>query len=236
MDYLNYFLSVIIALDVRVENFFYAFRDLELVKFFIWITLLAKWQIVASSALAAILVLWLWGKKTYIIPLLAVVSGGGLFNLIGKSVLHRERPETALYSESTFSFPSGHSTVAVAFFGFIIYILMRGGLKLKYKIGILFFGAVLILLVGLSRLYLGVHFLSDVLGGYLLGLFWLIIGIIIAERLNFNGKISSYRPSREVKILSAVIIFVQIAFYVGFALDYNLPVNETAPKDINKNI
>lgn len=233
---MNYFLSVIIALDVKVENFFYAFRDLELVKFFIWITLLAKWQIVASSALTAILILWLWGKKTYIIPLLAVISGGGLFNLIGKLALHRERPETALYTESTFSFPSGHSTVAVAFFGFIIYILMRGGLKLKYKICISFFGVVLILLVGLSRLYLGVHFLSDVIGGYLLGLFWLAIGIAIAEYLNSKNKIASYRPSRKVKVISAVLIFVQMAFYAGFALNYNLPANKMVPKDINKNI
>lgn len=236
MDYLNYFLSVITVLDVRIENFFYAFRDLESVKFFIWITLLAKWQIIAGSAFTAIIIIWLWRKKTYIIPLLAVISGGGLFNLIGKLALHRERPETALYTESTFSFPSGHSTVAVAFFGFIIYILMRGGLKLKYKIGILFFGVVLILLVGLSRLYLGVHFLSDVLGGYLLGLFWLIAGIIIVERLNSKNKILSYRPSREVKIISAVIIFIQITFYVGFALNYDLPVNETTSKYINKNI
>ena len=112
---MNYFLSIIIALDTRVENFFYAFRDLEWVKFFTWVTLLAKWQMITSLTLTVILIFWFWKKKSYIIPLSVALAGSGLFNLIAKLAFHRARPETALYAESSFSFPSGHSTIAVVF-------------------------------------------------------------------------------------------------------------------------
>ncbi len=220
----------IISLDIRVDSLLYAFRDSELVKFFTWITVLARWEMVISFAATASIILWLWKKRTYIIPLLITIAGSGLFDLIGKFALHRERPEDAIYTENTFSFPSGHSTIAVAFFGFIIYILLRRKQKLKYKINILFFGLILILFIGLSRLYLGVHFLSDVWGGYLLGLLWLVIGIAISEWLISPNKSVPNTPSRKIKLISAALIFAQIVFYTGFALNYNPPINKKAEK------
>ncbi|MBU6430963.1 bifunctional DedA family/phosphatase PAP2 family protein [Patescibacteria group bacterium] len=220
----------IVASDVRVGSLLYSFRDLELVKFFTWITVLAKWEMIISFAATASIILWLWKERTYVIPLFVTIAGGGLFGLIGKLALHRERPETALYVENTFSFPSGHSTIAAAFFGFIIYILLRRKQKLKYKINTFFFGLTLILLIGLSRLYLGVHFLSDVWGGYLLGLLWLFIGIAISEWLISRNKSAPLSPSRKIKIISAAIIFVQAAFYAGFAFNYNPPINKKAEK------
>ncbi|MEK7157487.1 MAG: LssY C-terminal domain-containing protein, partial [Patescibacteria group bacterium] len=218
----------IIAADVRVENLLYAFRDFELVKVFTWITVLAKWEIIISFATTISLILWLWKKRLYIIPLWVTIAGSGLSNLIGKIAFHRSRPEVALYSENTFSFPSGHSTIAVAFFGFIIYILLRHARKWEYKINILFIGLVLILSVGLSRLYLGVHFLSDVWGGYLLGLLWLVIGIAISEWLNSRDKSMPHSPSRWIKMVSYTLIAIELAFYTGFAFNYNPVVNKRA--------
>ena len=216
----------IIASDIRVENLFYAFRDLELIKIFTWITLIGKWQMISSLVFTAVLILWLRRKRIYIIPLFITIAGSELFNLIGKIAIHRERPELAFYAENTFSFPSGHSTIAMSFFGFIIYILLRRKRKLKYKINILFSGITLILLIGLSRLYLGVHFLSDVWGGYLLGLLWLVIGISVSEWLISRDKPAFYSPPRKIKLISLALIFAQVAFYAGFAFNYNPPINK----------
>lgn len=211
----------IIAVDARVENLLYAFRDFELVKIFTWITVLAKWKIILSFGITASIILWLWKRKLYIISLWVTIAGSSLSNIIGKIAFHRHRPETALYAENTFSFPSGHSTMAVSFFGFIIYLLLKRARKWEYKMNIFFLGSALILIIGLSRIYLGVHFLSDVWGGYLLGFLWLVVGIVISEWLNSIIKPTSYSPSRRIKITSFFIIGVVVAFYGVFAFYYN---------------
>lgn len=216
----------IIAADARVENLLYAFRDFELVKIFTWITVLAKWQIIISFAATVSLLFWFWKKKSYIVPLWVTIAGSGLSNLIGKIAFHRHRPEAALYAENTFSFPSGHSTIAVAFFGFIIYVLLRRARKWEYKINIFFGGSAVILAVGLSRLYLGVHFLSDVWGGYLLGLLWLVVGIVISEWLISLGKPPHYSPSRGIKIISFFLVAGQLAFYGVSAFNYSPDINK----------
>lgn len=191
MSYLIYFLPItdyLRILDVKIENFLHTFRYFELVKIFTWITVLAEWQMIISFAVTISIFLLFWNKKTYLAPLWLTIFGSGVSNLVAKIIFHRARPEIALYAENTFSFPSGHATLSIAFFGFVIYILLKHIRKLKYKLITSFAGVTLILFIGLSRLYLGVHFLSDVLGGYLLGLFWLVVGIIISERLNPSGN------------------------------------------------
>lgn len=216
--------DVIVAADARVANLLFAFRDTELVKIFTWITLLGKWQIVVSSGIVLSLILWLWKKRIYLLPLWVTIAGSELFNSLGKLAFHRSRPDVALYIEDTFSFPSGHATIAIAFYGFLVYILFRQIKKWKYKINALFFGIILIFAIGLSRLYLGVHFLSDVWGGYLLGALWLLIGITISEWLQHRKPLLSFTPTQKTKIAVSVLIIAELAFYVNFALRYNPPI------------
>ncbi|MBI4919864.1 LssY C-terminal domain-containing protein [Candidatus Azambacteria bacterium] len=216
--------DVIIAVDMRVANLLFTFRDAELVKIFTWITLLAKWQIVVSSAIVLSVILWLWKKRIYLLPLWVTLAGSELFNSLGKLAFHRPRPDASLYIEDTFSFPSGHSTIAVAFYGFLIYILFRHIKKWKYKVNVLFFGIILILAIGLSRIYLGVHFLSDVWGGYLLGALWLLIGITVSEWLRHRKPLLLFTSTQKTKIAVLIFILAELAFYVNFALRYNPPV------------
>lgn len=94
----------------------------------------------------------------------------------------RERPlQVAYYPETGYSFPSGHSATAMVLYGLLAYWLIRGQHRTKnwVMIGVVAVG--LIGIVGFSRIYLGVHFLSDVLGGYLLGICWLIVGVVLTE-------------------------------------------------------
>jgi undecaprenyl-diphosphatase len=97
-----------------------------------------------------------------------------LLNLLLKTLVQRPRPEGyRLVAESGFSFPSGHSMVAMAFYGLLIWMVWRYEKDaLVRRLGIIGFGLVIVL-VGLSRIYLGVHYASDVLAGFCASIAWL---------------------------------------------------------------
>lgn len=97
-----------------------------------------------------------------------------LLNLLLKTLIQRPRPEGyRLVAESGFSFPSGHSMVAMAFYGLLIWMVWRYEKDaLVRRLGVIGFGLV-IALVGLSRIYLGVHYASDVLAGFCASIAWL---------------------------------------------------------------
>lgn len=97
-----------------------------------------------------------------------------------KYIVQRPRPiGYRLIHETGFSFPSGHAMVSIAFYGYILYLLMKLNKKKSYKITIAFIFISLILLIGISRIYLGVHFASDVLAGLALGNAYLMLFISV---------------------------------------------------------
>lgn len=106
-----------------------------------------------------------------------------LLNNIIKIVIRRPRPlNINIIVEKGFSFPSGHSMVSAAFYGFLIYII-HDNIKEKYLRYILYTSIlILILLIGFSRIYLGVHYTSDVLAGFLISISYLIIYISILPK------------------------------------------------------
>lgn len=108
-----------------------------------------------------------------------------ILQLILKSVFSRERPtDINLIEETGYSFPSGHSLTAMAFYGFIIYLIHISNISKRSKIILTTLFTVLIIVTGLSRVYLGVHYFTDVCGGFTFSLAYLIIYInIIKERL-----------------------------------------------------
>lgn len=104
-----------------------------------------------------------------------------ILQIILKNIFTRARPiDINLITETGYSFPSGHSLTAFAFYGFIIYLIYISNIKNK-KIHITLF-SILILITGLSRIYLGVHFFTDVIGGFTFSLLYLIIYTSIVKR------------------------------------------------------
>ena len=101
-----------------------------------------------------------------------------VLNQILKRILQRPRPtEFRIIEETGYSFPSGHSMVSMAFYGYLIYLIYKY-VKNKYvKCFSIILLSILICLIGVSRIYLGVHYTSDVLGGFLVSLSYLIIYI-----------------------------------------------------------
>lgn len=99
-----------------------------------------------------------------------------LLNNILKLIFKRERPiDLMLVEESGYSFPSGHTMVATIFYGFIIYLINKSNINKKIKVLLNITLTLLIILIGISRIYLGVHYATDVIASYLIGISYLII-------------------------------------------------------------
>ena len=113
-------------------------------------------------------------NRYFTINLVAIFTS----NFIVKNIIRRDRPiDINLIIENGFSFPSGHSMVSFAFYGFIIYYVYCSHLSKLGKTIIISILTLLVLMIGLSRIYLGVHYASDVIGGFVLALVYLIIFI-----------------------------------------------------------
>ena len=128
-------------------------------------------------ALTALLVIAIKNKKIglSIFTNLVIIT---VLNQSFKRILQRPRPtEYRIIQETGYSFPSGHSMISMAFYGYLIYLIYRY-VKNKYikwiSISLL---SILICLIGISRIYLGVHYTSDVLGGFLISISYLVIYI-----------------------------------------------------------
>lgn len=97
-------------------------------------------------------------------------------NFIIKNIIQRERPiGFRLIEESGYSFPSGHSMTSMAYYGLLIYFIYKYIKSTKVKILCITAISILIICIGLSRIYLGVHYTSDVLGGFFLAISYLIV-------------------------------------------------------------
>ncbi len=117
------------------------------------------------------------------ISILSNVAIVTVLNQLIKRILQRPRPtEYRIIEETGYSFPSGHSMVSMAFYGYFIYLIYKY-VKNKYVkwISIILL-SLLICLIGISRIYLGVHYTSDVLGGFLISISYLIIYISAANK------------------------------------------------------
>ncbi|HHD72822.1 MAG TPA: phosphatase PAP2 family protein, partial [Epsilonproteobacteria bacterium] len=174
-DFINR--APIVAVDHIIANLTPPLRTPALTDFFTWVTLLGKTEVAGVFLLATALVLWLYAKSRYILSLILSVGGATVLMGLGKLAFHRPRPDVASYVEHTYSLPSGHATIAVALYGFVAYLLMHFSKNLKTKLNIFFAATILILLIGLSRIYLAEHYLSDVYTGFLVGTLWLIVAI-----------------------------------------------------------
>ena len=103
----------------------------------------------------------------------------GLINYVLKKIIQRPRPplEFRMVEESSFSFPSGHAMASMAFYGLIIYFINKNMKNEKLKKIISISLSILIFLIGISRIYLGVHYASDVIAGFAISIVYLVLYI-----------------------------------------------------------
>ncbi|MFW6055825.1 MAG: phosphatase PAP2 family protein [Chloroflexota bacterium] len=152
----------------------------------------------AAAIVAVCLAFLLWrvrGWRDSALRLAVAVGGAAAYNAPLKTLFARPRPEVipAMASPETFSFPSGHTTIAVAFYGSLAVILWRRDCR-TVPVALV----MLTMIIGLSRIYLGVHYPSDVLGSLLLGTGWLYITTRIRTSGQTHGRRTQgqFRPAQ----------------------------------------
>lgn len=139
--------------------------------------------VIGIITIAIILSIVIKDKKTSILIWVNLIIST-LLNQILKYIIQRPRPtEFRLIDEKGYSFPSGHSMVSAAFYGLLIYLIYKN-VKNKYlKWGLVTLLSLLIFLIGTSRIYLGVHYTSDVLAGFLISISYLIIFVTMINKI-----------------------------------------------------
>lgn len=143
---------------------------------------------VAFIVLAGVLIFMFCKKIRWFVTFDLV--GVTLINQVIKHIVRRPRPNVLrLVEEDGYSFPSGHSMVSMAFYGIIIYLVYKNVTNKYLKWTLITLLSLLILSIGFSRIYVGVHYFTDVVGGFLLGLAYLIIYInIYNKKVGKNEK------------------------------------------------
>ncbi|MCK8785998.1 phosphatase PAP2 family protein [Roseomonas sp. NAR14] len=169
-------------LDVRLNLALGAVRAPWLLAGMAWLTTLGTGAALAGIAVTATGFLWAGGRARLVPALWLTLLGAQATTWIGKFAVGRTRPDfLADVTAASPSFPSAHATGAMAVLGFVAYAVARDlpGRRRRFELG--FWTAALIGLIGLSRMLLSVHYATDVASGYLVGGFWLLAGIALAE-------------------------------------------------------
>jgi membrane-associated phospholipid phosphatase len=124
-----------------------------------------------------------WQREAMLFAI--TMAGGGLLDVTLKHAFHRARPVPFfnLVVPSSYSFPSGHALGSFCFYGALAAILATRLRDRSIRIALWYSSALIILLIGFSRIYLGVHYTTDVLAGFAAALIWIVVVAFVEQRL-----------------------------------------------------
>lgn len=167
--------------DQAITQYVISQRSPNLTKFLMFVTNVGDFYgyviVVGIFTLLSIFVFKSW---KYILQIVFVLVLSSISNLILKRFVDRARPGIEhMVSVETLSYPSGHAMSAIAFYGFLIYLFYRFKMNMVLKSVIILILVLLIFSIGFSRIYLGVHFPSDIAGGYIAGFIWVVFCVVL---------------------------------------------------------
>lgn len=175
--------NFILNFDKAILNYIQSFQAPPLNYFFLAATFLGDKYFVIPAVILAALVLFYFKFKREALFTLAASAGSQVLSLLFKNLIERPRPFiNALAEADGFSFPSGHAIVAIAFYGALAFLICEFLKSKRKKVLTIALFSVLILSVGASRVYLGVHWPSDVLGSFALGAAWLVLMVYVFKK------------------------------------------------------
>ena len=246
------------VIDYNVYNLL-STNEIEFVTaFFNVVTSLASSEAIIIITLALIFLLNTNHERLFVI-INTIISAGII--IVSKNIFLRERPLIGSELLSSYSFPSGHSLIATTYYGFLIYLLKRSKCKEEYKVIGTTLLTTLIVLICLSRLVLNVHYVTDVVGGVILGFVILLVLIYFFEKTfkpkekekpllktlsyGFNGILYTLKHERNMVIhflVMTLVIIAGIVFkitfvewgvcFVLFALVLSLELMNTALENV----
>ncbi|MGE7606665.1 phosphatase PAP2 family protein [Peribacillus frigoritolerans] len=159
-----------LAFDIYIAELFSVGENTFSFTFFKSITYFGKSMFIGFGSLLCVLYLWILKKDYWTMAVFSIgIAGGDVLNGWIKNHVKRVRPEDHLIETAGFSFPSAHAMVGLIFFSMVAYLIMNEikGNSLKWAVGIGF--VCLVLLIGVSRIVMKVHFPTDILAGFALG-------------------------------------------------------------------
>ncbi len=178
------------------DNRIYALTDLIITPALTFImmsfTTLGDWLSMTAISVMFIIYLFVKRQKAYALLSAIILGTGYLFVHLLKAYFLRIRPEGIL-AESGSSFPSGHATVSMIFIILLTYIILRHFKNNKVRNVLIGTGYLTSILIGLSRVYLGVHWASDVLAGFLFGIFYATFGIVVFKAGKFIIRVAKQK-------------------------------------------
>lgn len=214
--------------DLQVMEKITSLRNHGLSELFLFCTHLGNWPILATFGVAAGTTFWLFGRKQFGPFLFQALVVGQIIYPLFKNLLRRTRPsvDLALIDQSGFSFPSGHATASFLFYGMMAFLLWKIAKEKWLKLSLASGFSLIILSIGFSRIYLGVHWFSDVLGGWLLG--GVLLCLHIAFLLKKEGlvlRMTQTPPfSQRTRSISIIFIILLSGIFVLF-FHFTHPLN-----------
>lgn len=171
-------------LDTAVFDRFESLPNPRRNRLMLMITFLGKHQFLVPAHLLLIFYFLFIAQQTWLsVRVLAIGLSSLVLMFILKYLFGRKRPLSPLLKAARgLSFPSGHAIMSVSFFGLIIYWVQQSGLPQSIEVSLITLLVILILLIGFSRIYLRVHYTSDVVAGLIIGLIWLLIALVVVKQ------------------------------------------------------
>ncbi len=186
--------EMLVFYDKQITESILSYRSPALTQYFVIITKTGNaYSYLIVIGLCAVISFLILKKWKYMVQITLVLLLSALSNSVIKRFVNRARPDLEhLVTVKSLSYPSGHAMVAMAFYGFVAYLFYKFNLPKFVKVTTVLVLLLLILSIGVSRIYLGVHFPSDVLGGFIAGAIWVVFCIII-----FN-LIAIFKPNSKI--------------------------------------
>ncbi len=185
--------------DRKITEYVVSFRTPELNKILQFITNLGDlYGYIIITTICSIFFYFKFKNWHYVVQLIFVIIISGLSNLALKEVINRARPTAEhLVSVETLSYPSGHAMSATAFYGFLIYLCYFLKINRWLKAFIIALCSFLIVSIGISRIYLGVHFPSDIAGGMIAGTIWVMFCVLIFNIIDLFRREEDGLPKED---------------------------------------
>ena len=203
-----YHLDFVSHLDIAVSNLMFYYYDPSFEKLFLFISYF--WNITTVLILSFMFLLFVKDnlRRTRLILGLVFIF---LIVFVTKWVVARPRPDLSLIQELSYSFPSFHAGIAMFFYGFLALFLASKKSKWSDKINFIVYGLFFIVLIWLSRLYLNVHYLSDVIWGYWLWLIVLFITLLLKQAIKFSTF--SKKVQTILVFIFTILLWINLCFY-----------------------
>lgn len=211
--------STLVQVDSSVEQIVAPLRaSKDLAQFMLSMTYLGNPEIIIVFEICLLALIVLLHRKRIARLFLGSIIAGELASLFFKNILARTRPAETVFhiSRVGYSFPSGHALLGTLFYGSLGFFLVHILHKKWQRVAVAISTTCIIFLIGFSRIYLGVHYATDVIGGWLLGSTFLVLVGIFFVKIHHHLKSESLKSLSRTERVGLIVVSFMLGFFLLF--------------------